>query len=243
MTKSIPSLHRGTGHWQRLLDEALERIPAHRPEWTDFNQSDPGVTLVQLFAWLAESLQYRLDRVPEPSRVVLQRIAAHLRKQCRPVRVLVLGKDKKARSAPIRFIARKLGLRVCRVDLSAVVSKYLGETEKNLGRLLASADASGAILLFDEADTLFGRRTEVRDARDRDANLEVDHLLQRLEDYHGLIILAANSKSKMDPAFLRRLRFVVDFPMPDQASRAALWRRRISEANNVKPKPARRARH
>jgi len=241
MTKSIPSLHRGSGPWQKLFNEALESIPAHRPEWTDFNQHDPGVTLVQLFAWLSDLLQYRLGRVPERTRTILQKIAARLRKPCRPVRALVIGEDKKARSAPIRFLARKLGLRVCRVDLSAVDSKYIGETEKNLDRLLASAEASHAILLFDEADALFGRRKGVRDTRDRDANLEVNHLLQRLEDYHGLVILATNAKSQMDPAFLLRLRFLVDFPMPDPASRAALWRAAHAGSKAVEPASRRAA--
>lgn len=215
MTKSIRSLHRGTGRWQSLFNKTLKRIPAHRPGWTDFNQSDPGITLVQLFAWLAEELQYRLDHVPERTRVVLERISARLRKRRRPIRALIIGKDKTTRSASIRFVARKFGLRFFRVDLSAVAGKYIGETEKNISRLLASAEASGAILFFDEADALFGRRTKVRNAHDRYANQEVSYLLKRLEDYKGLVILATNSKAKMDEDFLRRLRCVLHFSVPD----------------------------
>ena len=95
------------------------------------------------------------------------------------------------------------------------VSKYIGETEKNLKRLFDAAEQGGAILFFDEADALFGKRTEVKDSHDRYANIEVNYLLQRMEDYRGLAILATNRKSVLDRAFLRRLRFVIDFPFPD----------------------------
>jgi SpoVK/Ycf46/Vps4 family AAA+-type ATPase len=105
-----------------------------------------------------------------------------------------------------------------------VVSKYIGETEKNLRRVFDAAEDSGAILLFDEADALFGKRSEVRDSHDRYANIEVSYLLQRMEVYRGLSILTTNMKSALDTAFLRRLRFVVQFPFPDAAQREAIWR-------------------
>ena len=110
------------------------------------------------------------------------------------------------------------------VDLSQVVSKYIGETEKNLGRIFDAAEDSAAVLLFDEADTLFGKRTEVRDSHDRYANLEVGYLLQRMEAFRGLAILTTNAKGVLDQAFLRRLRVVVTFPYPDATAREALWR-------------------
>ncbi|UUZ47648.1 ATP-binding protein [Massilia sp. B-10] len=111
-------------------------------------------------------------------------------------------------------IARELGLLIFRIDLSAVVSKYIGETEKNLRKLFDAAEDGGAILFFDEADALFGKRSEVRDSHDRYANIEVNYLLQRIESFRGLAILASNMKSSLDSAFLRRLRFVVNFPFP-----------------------------
>jgi SpoVK/Ycf46/Vps4 family AAA+-type ATPase len=112
-----------------------------------------------------------------------------------------------------------------RIDLSAVVSKYIGETEKNLRRVFDAAEAGGAILLFDEADALFGKRSEVRDSHDRYANIEISYLLQRMEQYRGLAILTTNLQEHLDRAFVRRLRFIVQFPFPDAAQRAEIWRR------------------
>ena len=105
------------------------------------------------------------------------------------------------------------------------MSKYIGETEKNLRRVFDAAEEGGAVLLFDEADALFGKRSEVKDSHDRYANVEISYLLQRMEAYRGLAILTTNMKEALDPAFLRRLRFVVQFPFPDQAQRAEIWRR------------------
>jgi SpoVK/Ycf46/Vps4 family AAA+-type ATPase len=122
-------------------------------------------------------------------------------------------------------LARELHLDLYRVDLSQVVSKYIGETEKNLRRIFDAAEAGGAILLFDEADALFGRRSEVKDSHDRYANIEVSYLLQRMETYRSLAILTTNLKDALDQAFLRRLRFVVQFSFPDAAARADIWRR------------------
>jgi SpoVK/Ycf46/Vps4 family AAA+-type ATPase len=106
-----------------------------------------------------------------------------------------------------------------------VVSKYIGETEKNLRRVFDTAEEGGAILLFDEADALFGKRSEVKDSHDRYANIEISYLLQRMEAYRGLAILTTNLRSAIDQAFLRRLRFVVQFPFPDAQQRARIWRR------------------
>ena len=112
-----------------------------------------------------------------------------------------------------------------RIDLSAVVSKYIGETEKNLRKLFDAAEDGGAILFFDEADALFGKRSEVKDSHDRYANIEINYLLQRMEAYRGLAILATNMKSALDSAFLRRLRFIVNFPFPGPAERKAIWQK------------------
>jgi hypothetical protein len=121
-------------------------------------------------------------------------------------------------------IAHELQLPLFRIDLSQVVNKYIGETEKNLKRLFDAADAADAILFFDEADALFGKRTEVKDAHDRYANLEVSYLLERMERFKGLAILATNRRKDLDEAFLRRLRFVIEFPLPGAPERERIWR-------------------
>jgi ATP-dependent 26S proteasome regulatory subunit len=118
-----------------------------------------------------------------------------------------------------------LGLDLYQVDLSAVVSKYIGETEKQLGRLFDEAEGSSAVLFFDEADALFGKRTEVNDSHDRNANLETSYLLQRIEAYDGLVILATNFSKNMDEAFVRRFRFIIDFPLPGEEERRHIWER------------------
>ncbi|MDB4927871.1 MAG: ATPase family associated with various cellular [Myxococcaceae bacterium] len=124
-------------------------------------------------------------------------------------------------------IAAELGLNLYRVDLSQVVSKYIGETEKSLSRVFDEAEAGHGILLFDEADALFGKRSEVKDAHDRYANVEVAYLLQRMESFEGLSILTTNLRNNLDAAFLRRLRYVLEFPMPDAAMRGSLWARSL----------------
>jgi SpoVK/Ycf46/Vps4 family AAA+-type ATPase len=122
-------------------------------------------------------------------------------------------------------LADELQLDLYRIDLSSVVSKYIGETERNLRRVFDAAEEGGAILLFDEADALFGKRSEVKDSHDRYANIEVSYLLQRMEAYRGLAILTTNMRSALDNAFLRRIRFAVQFPFPDVVQRAEIWRR------------------
>src|SRR5204862_4546047 len=124
-----------------------------------------------------------------------------------------------------QVLARDLGLDLFRIDLATVVSKYIGETEKNLERIFTAADGSNAILFFDEADALFGKRSEVSDSHDRYANIEVAYLLQRMEAYPGAVILATNFKRNIDDAFIRRLDFVIDFPFPEADARRRLWER------------------
>jgi SpoVK/Ycf46/Vps4 family AAA+-type ATPase len=122
-------------------------------------------------------------------------------------------------------LARELKLDLYRIDLSQVVSKYIGETEKNLRRVFDAAESGGVLLLFDEADALFGKRSEVKDSHDRYANIEIGYLLQRMEQYRGLAILTTNMKESLDQAFLRRIRFVVQFPFPDVTQRVEIWRK------------------
>jgi hypothetical protein len=143
---------------------------------------------------------------------------------------LFAGESGTGKTLAAEAIANEAGLDLYRVDLATLVSKYIGETEKNLKQLFDAADASGAVLLFDEADALFGKRSEVKDSHDRYANIEVAYLLQRVEAYRGLAILTTNMKSALDRAFLRRIRFVVNFPMPDAAARERIWRRQFPAA-------------
>ena len=143
----------------------------------------------------------------------------------RGITALFAGPSGTGKTMAAEILAGELELDLYRIDLAGVVSKYVGETEKNLRRVFDAAERSGAILFFDEADALFGTRTEVRDSHDRYANLEINYLLQRMEDYSGLAILATNRRSALDAAFLRRLRFVIDFPFPAVDDRRRIWER------------------
>ncbi len=178
--------------------------------------------------------------LPESQRQTLRSIAAHVRQRSKVyetwgfaskgprglgVSALFGGPSGTGKTMAAEVLANELRLDLYRIDLSQVVSKYIGETEKNLRRVFDAAEEGGAILLFDEADALFGKRTEVRDSHDRYANIEVSYLLQRMESYRGLAILTTNMKSVLDAAFLRRIRFVVHFPFPDVKQRAEIWRR------------------
>ncbi len=143
----------------------------------------------------------------------------------RGMTALFSGPSGTGKTMAAEVLAGELRLDLYVVDLSSVVSKYIGETEKNLRRLFDAADIGGSVLLFDEADALFGKRSEVRDSHDRYANVEVGYLLQRMETYQGIAILTTNFKTSLDTAFLRRLRYIVDFPFPAAEQRSAIWRR------------------
>jgi SpoVK/Ycf46/Vps4 family AAA+-type ATPase len=178
--------------------------------------------------------------LPEAQRQLLREITAHVRQRTKVyetwgfaekgerglgISALFAGSSGTGKTMAAEVLARELSLDLYRIDLSSVVSKYIGETEKNLRRVFDAAEEGGAILLFDEADALFGKRSEVKDSHDRYANIEVSYLLQRMESYRGLAILTTNLKNALDPAFLRRLRFIIQFPFPDAAQRAVIWRR------------------
>lgn len=153
--------------------------------------------------------------LPAAQTKLLQRIVAQTKAGATAhpgASVLFAGDDDTGKTLAAEVVAGALGLQLYRINLAAVVNKYIGETEKNLRRLFDAAEAGGAILFFDEADALFGKRSEVKDSHDRYANIEVNYLLQRMEAYQGLAILATNAKADLDPAFLRRLHFVVEFP-------------------------------
>src|SRR5207244_11373398 len=139
------------------------------------------------------------------------------------ISALVAGASGTGKTMAAEVLAHELRLDLYRIDLSQVVSKYIGETERNLRRVFDAAEEGGAMLLFDEADALFGKRADVKDSHDRYANIEVSYLLQRMEAYQGVAILTTNLKSSMDRAFQRRLRFTVNFPFPGAEQREAIW--------------------
>jgi hypothetical protein len=182
--------------------------------------------------------------VPERQLELLQSISAYLRHRDRVLsdwgydrsvartqglKVLFAGESGTGKTMAAQVLAAELGLELFRVDLATVVSKYIGETEKNLDRIFGAADGSNAILFFDEADALFGKRSEISDSHDRYANIEVAYLLQKMEGYAGAVILATNYRRNIDDAFVRRLDFVIDFPFPEVEDRKRIWRLLLPE--------------
>jgi hypothetical protein len=174
--------------------------------------------------------------LPAESAALLAELVAHARhrdligqswpgQRGHGVTAMFTGDSGTGKTMAAEVVAGELGLDLYRIDLARVVDKYIGETEKNLSRIFDAADASGALLLFDEADALFGKRGEVKDAHDRYANLEVAHLLTRMECYRGVAVLTTNLSGTIDRAFVRRLRFIVPFPFPDPHTRRQLWQR------------------
>ncbi|BDA84737.1 ATPase [Aureimonas sp. SA4125] len=199
---------------RRRLDDLAQRIDA-RATWDDLVLPAPQVaTLRQVAMHVRHSgTVYRHWGFAEKANRGLG-IAA-----------LFAGPSGTGKTMAAEVLANEIALDLYRIDLSQVVSKYIGETEKNLRRIFDAAETGGAILLFDEADALFGKRSEVKDSHDRYANIEVSYLLQRMEAYRGLAILTTNLKTAIDQAFMRRIRFLVHFPFPEAAQRAEIWRR------------------
>jgi hypothetical protein len=178
--------------------------------------------------------------LPEAQLQTLHEVAVHVRQRMKVydtwgfaarstrglgISALFSGVSGTGKTMAAEVLANELRLELYRIDLSQVVSKYIGETEKNLRRVFDAAEEGGSILLFDEADALFGKRSEVKDSHDRYANVEISYLLQRMEVYRGLAILTTNLKESIDQAFMRRIRFAVHFPFPDAGQRAEIWRR------------------
>jgi SpoVK/Ycf46/Vps4 family AAA+-type ATPase len=150
---------------------------------------------------------------------------------------LFAGPSGTGKTMAAQVLARSLGLDLYRVDLAGVVSKYIGETEEHLRELFEACERAQVLLLFDEADALFGKRTQVSDAHDRYANIEIDYLLQRMEQFDGLAILTTNRKGDLDTAFVRRLRFIIDFAPPNVDEREHLWRLALQDASDVEGRP------
>ncbi|MEW9529282.1 ATP-binding protein [Microbispora sp. NPDC049125] len=250
---------RAAGQFALDLD-TVRAVAGALPPIGDEGETDPDVAGAALWdacrRWSRTGLDGLAERItprarwedlvlPATHMDVLKQIVAHVRHRHTVISdwgfgartgrglgaaALFAGPSGTGKTLAAEVVAGALRLDLYRVDLSQVVSKYIGETEKNLRRVFDAAEAGGAVLLFDEADALFGRRSEVKDSHDRYANIEVGYLLQRVEAYRGVAILTTNLKDTLDPAFLRRLRFVVQFPFPDAEARTRIWRRSFPEA-------------
>lgn len=234
----------------RETAEAVQEETALEPDLTQ-NTSALGAATWRLCRSAArrslDDLAVRVERcatwaelvLPDAQTAILRQIGMHARQAAVVIErwgfatqsarglglsVLFAGPSGTGKTMAAGVLARELDRDLYQIDLATVVSKYIGETEKHLRQIFAAAERSGAILLFDEADALFGKRSQVRDSHDRYANLEVSYLLQRMESYRGIAILTTNLQNALDPAFQRRLRFVVQFPFPDGPSRERIWR-------------------
>lgn len=181
-------------------------------------------------ATLRGDLERILQRCRQRDGLAQQLGVAARTRACGGVRMLFTGGSGTGKSLAGQWLAQRLGLAVWRVDLAATLSKWIGETEKHLAELLARAEHADAVLLFDEADSLFGKRTEVNSANDRFANGQTNDLLQRIESHQGIVVLTSNARTRFDPAFTRRLDFIVDFAAPDAQARRALWLAHLGEA-------------
>jgi len=219
----------GTGIWTacrtraRMAVDGLATVHTPRATWDDLVL--PAQQLDQLHALVA-SVRHRTLVLDDWG------FAARSQRGLGST-ALFAGPSGTGKTLAAEVIANDLRLDLVRVDLSQVVSKWIGETEKHLARLFDAAEDGGCVLLFDEADALFGKRSEVRDSHDRYANLEVGYLLQRMEAFRGLAILTTNSRNALDPAFARRLRAIVTFPYPDADLRTSLWRNAFPAATPV----------
>ncbi len=229
-----------------LLAAAGTAAAAPSKAQLDLGARQASITqLAELAARLEPAFGWEDLVLPERPREILGSISSYLRHRdvvlsewgyertvarTQGLKVLFAGESGTGKTMAGQVLARELGLDLFRIDLATVVSKYIGETEKNLDRIFGAAEGSNAILFFDEADALFGKRSEVRDSHDRYANIEVAYLLQKMEAYPGAVILATNFRQNMDDAFLRRLDVVVDFPFPEPEDRERIWALVLPEA-------------
>jgi SpoVK/Ycf46/Vps4 family AAA+-type ATPase len=152
------------------------------------------------------------------------------------VRALFCGPSGTGKTLAAGWLATRMGLPLYRVDLASVTSKYIGETEKNLAQLLARAEHAEVVLLFDEADSMFGKRTDVKESNDRFANAQTNYLLQRIESFDGIVVLTSNSQSRFDPAFFRRLDAIIEFPPPNPSERRSLWQAHLGSDHSLAPR-------
>nr|WP_294816809.1 ATP-binding protein [uncultured Sphingomonas sp.] len=182
---------------------------------------------------LGEALELLIDRIRLRDQLS-EGLGSSLRARYRPgVRALFTGESGTGKTLAVHWIARRVGLPLYRVDLAAMTSKWIGETEKNLSSVLDAAQHADVVLFFDEADSLFGARTDVGDSHDRFANAQTNYLLQRIEDFDGVAVLATNSRDRFDPAFVRRLDAILEFPLPSASARRALWETHLGNLHGV----------
>ncbi|MEH2120988.1 ATP-binding protein [Nostoc sp.] len=227
------------GQRDRETEESIASTSPHLHLW-DICRNQARPRLDELAQRIEPSASWNDLVLPEKEERILHEIVAHVAQRTKVykswgfgsksgrglgISALFSGASGTGKTTAAELLAKELRLDLYRIDLSSIVNKYIGETEKNLRRVFDAAETGGVILLFDEADALFGKRSEIKDSHDRYANMEVSYLLQRIESYRGLAILTTNLKSSIDQAFLRRLRFVVQFPFPDANQRAEIWQR------------------
>ena len=215
----------GWHHATSAMGGAAGTLDAHARRSITTVTDDALVTTNDLRAALAELV----ERASVRARLA-DGLGPALTARYRPgVRALMVGPPGTGKTLAAHWLATQLGLPLYRVDLAALTSKYIGETEKNLSALFAAAEHADVVLFFDEADALFAARTDVSDSNDRFANAQTNYLLQRIEDHDGIVLLAANSRERFDPAFVRRLDAILDFPSPDAATRRAIWVAHLGE--------------
>lgn len=230
------------------VEEEREKAPLAEKLW-HFCRTQARPQLDDLAQRVESKASWEDLILPEKIKTVLQQLASQVRQRAKVyqkwglasgsgrglgVSALFAGESGTGKTLAAEVLANEFKLDLYRIDLSRVVSKYIGETEKNLDRIFNAAEGGGVVLLFDEADALFGKRTQVKDSHDRHANVEVSFLLQRMEAYQGLAILTTNLKDSLDQAFMRRLRFIVSFPFPDAGSRSQIWQRMYPQQTPTK---------
>ncbi len=224
---------------QREVIDSITTGEIHKP---DFSTNFPAKLLTTKLEWSDLVLEKNVLRQIDEMKVWLDHqktlmVDWDLGKKLRPgYRALFYGSPGTGKTMTASLLGKSTGRDVYRIDLSTVVSKYIGETEKNLSKIFDQAENKGWILFFDEADALFGKRTKVEDAHDKYANQEVSYLLQRIEDFDGIIILASNMKSNLDEAFVRRFETIVHFPVPGKEERLRLWKEGFSAKSKLDKK-------
>ncbi len=235
-----------------------------RQQMASDDRPAPSIADVAAAAWIAEGngldalAQPMPEAIPDEALVLtpaLRRELSALLARCRArdglvtglgasavtryhpgVRALLVGASGTGKTLAAGWLATRLALPLYRVDLASITSKYIGETEKNLAQLLARAEQAEVVLLFDEADSLFGKRTDVKDSNDRFANAQTNYLLQRIESYDGITLLTSNSRARFDSAFSRRLDVIIEFPLPGPDERRALWLSHLGTAHQLEPR-------